>query len=743
VPTRLQIMSQAMQLAVRFLVKEGKPAHPTEVWLQVARMYHAANKDHLTIDDEWAAATSGKTSAEQTLRWTSSELVRVGWLAKTPEGWLATGVGEWSLREYADPVPWRKEAGRRYAAYLRDREQFDLVEAELAAVPAGYWVRARDLAESVDLTTERVVHHLVGNRPDGWFRALDAGGRLPNDAHPMERERTAWLELLESDGIDIGTGRADPLRRLAGEDLRAVVGEAKEEEEEGLASADSRRAWLVRPPARRDAVRGEWFLEGVCALSVDRLPQLPAGAGRTLVAEIVDETYPKRRSDQRMRLVDDIHAFLSQMSMGDLVLTNFGSDFYAGVVIGSPYYFRNPDHPVGAVLELQRTVHWSNPSDPFDFVDDLSGPLAAAIAVPDQSVIELTDFLPELDDRLDGRDPAHVSVTVFDHATATDTASAVVTSARSSARLGADLLDVGEKALADLAAELHCDPDWLKVCLRLLRLKPQLIFQGPPGTGKTYIARKLAFRLAGEKRQNIAFVQFHPAYSYDDFVQGYRPRGEAGGDGTIRFELVAGPLIRLARVAEERPDEPFFVIIDEINRGNLAKIFGELYFLLEYRDEHADLLYRQEDSRPFSLPKNLFVLGTMNTADRSISRLDAAIRRRFSFVTLDPKEEPTRSLLRKWLGKEGLSDLPARVLDELNRRLATKDEFRMPPVGPAYLMKKELYVDGIESGLDLVWKTQIEPLLEEYFGDEIDVPGEFGLAALRPQTAVPAQPSST
>ncbi|EIV91338.1 AAA family ATPase [Frankia sp. QA3] len=734
-------MSRVMQLAVRYLVSAEAPVHPSLVWSKVRQQYPVTDERYPTVDDEWAAATNGKTTAEQTLRWTSSELVRAGWLAKTPEGWLATGVGEWSLREYPDPVSWRKEAGRRYADYRRDRDQFDLVEAELAAVPAGYWVRAGDLAESADLPAERIVHYLVGSRPEGWFRALDVGGRLPRDAHATERERAVWLGLLEADGIDIVTGRADALRQLAGADLRAVVGEADGGDDDVagvLETEQARRAWLVRPPSRRDAVRGEWLPDAVCALPVDLLPQLRPGTGRSVVADAVEATYPKRRSDQRLRLVDDIYAFLSRISIGDLVLTNFGADFYVGEITGSPYYFRNPESPAGAVLELRRTVRWRNPRDPLDFADDLSGPLAAAVAVPDQSVIDLSDFLPELVGRVQGE-----ALTLSGLA-----AGGIVNVGAGEARgpsadptmAAAGLLNVGDDRLEALAARLHVDDDWLRRCLRLLRLKPQMIFQGPPGTGKTFVARELALHLTGQKRENIAFVQFHPAYSYEDFIQGYRPRGEAGGDGSIRFELVSGPLVRLAQAAEEHPDEPFFVIIDEINRGNLAKIFGELYFLLEYRDEVAYLLYRQEDGRPFSLPKNLFILGTMNTADRSISRLDAAVRRRFHFVTLDPAEEPTRSLLRTWLTAQSLSAQPADVLDELNRRLDAKDGFTGSRVGPAYLMKTELYADGIDAGLDLVWLTQIEPLLEEYFygDDETDVHHEFGLDALR-QTAIPPQ----
>jgi 5-methylcytosine-specific restriction enzyme B len=133
------------------------------------------------------------------------------------------------------------------------------------------------------------------------------------------------------------------------------------------------------------------------------------------------------------------------------------------------------------------------------------------------------------------------------------------------------------------AKDLLCDADWLQECVELLRLRPQLVFYGPPGTGKTYLARELARYLAGRAPETVGLVQFHPAYGYEDFVQGYRPRGQPGDGGQIAFDRVSGPLMRLARAAESNPEQPHFLIIDEINRGNLAKIFGELYILLEYR----------------------------------------------------------------------------------------------------------------------------------------------------------------
>ena len=169
-----------------------------------------------------------------------------------------------------------------------------------------------------------------------------------------------------------------------------------------------------------------------------------------------------------------------------------------------------------------------------------------------------------------------------------------------------------EPDLQTLAVELHVPVEFLDKIHTLLEDKKQVIFQGPPGTGKTYVAQKLAEHWA-ESDSNVMLVQFHPSYAYEDFVQGFRPKTADGGQ--VTFELRDGPLRQIAKRAESDRDGDYYLIIDEINRGNIAKVFGELYFLLEYRNTPMRLQYSDE---PFSLPPNLYIIGTMNTADRSI-----------------------------------------------------------------------------------------------------------------------------
>lgn len=266
---------------------------------------------------------------------------------------------------------------------------------------------------------------------------------------------------------------------------------------------------------------------------------------------------------------------------------------------------------------------------------------------------------------------------------------------------------------AALAEELYLPIDFLETINALRKEKQQVIFQGPPGTGKTYVAQKLAQRIAGSK-QRVTLVQFHPSYAYEDFVQGYRPELIDGQPG---FKLKDGPLRRAARQAASEPNADHFLAIDEINRGNLAKVFGELYFLLEYRDREINLQYSDE---PFRLPPNLYIIGTMNTADRSIALVDLALRRRFYFVEFHPDEKPIKGLLRRYLKRESPGmEWIADVVDRANELL--RDD-RHAAIGPSYFMKPDLDEDAVRR----IWQYSVLPYTEErLFGQGEDRLADF------------------
>ncbi len=284
-----------------------------------------------------------------------------------------------------------------------------------------------------------------------------------------------------------------------------------------------------------------------------------------------------------------------------------------------------------------------------------------------------------------------------------------------------------------LAQELTLPAEFLEEVGTLLDDKKQVIFQGPPGTGKTFVAQKLANHLAGSE-DRVTLVQFHPSYSYEDFVQGFRPTLlDSGQPG---FKLTDGPLIRSAKNAEET-DAKHFLIIDEINRGSLARILGELYFLLEYRDEKISLQYQSDTDEKFSLPDNLYIIGTMNTADRSIALVDLALRRRFYFVDFHPDDDPVKSVLRNWLKKKAPSmEWVANVVDAANEKL--KDD-RHAAIGPSYFMKSDLD----EVMVERIWKHSVLPYIEErLFGEGEERIREFDLDKLCAQVTSGPQPES-
>ncbi|WP_082690306.1 AAA family ATPase [Mycobacterium sp. M26] len=452
-------------------------------------------------------------------------------------------------------------------------------------------------------------------------------------------------------------------------------------------TSEVKHAWRVHG----SNVKGQdmvptWRRKGTVSLAASLLRTVQPDISRDELKAFVEEDYKSSGYAQRQEKVDEFYAFLARMHPGDLVVTVSQGNVYFGIITGDPESLKSSD----GRSNLRRTVKWYGSSMP---LSRLPGDIVARLSGQGE-VLDLTGHLAALLALAEHKQPPQ----------------------------GTGILHLPD-ATPELAERLNVPIEWLQECIDLLRDRPQLIFYGPPGTGKTYIAQELARHLTTEA--NVKIVQFHPAYTYEDFFEGYRPREQSGGQ--VGFTLTPGPLRSLVDKAKDNPEAVYVLIIDEINRGNLAKIFGELYFLLEYRDNAIDLLYSADNTEPFSLPKNILILGTMNTADRSIALVDAAMRRRFAFLPLHPSESPTNGVLRKWLKKKNHSSEAADLLDELNARVDDSD-FK---IGPSYFMRAAVHESG-DKGLERVWRTAILPLLEEHhYGDGTDVRARYGLDAIR------------
>ncbi|MEH2260656.1 McrB family protein [Nostoc sp.] len=241
--------------------------------------------------------------------------------------------------------------------------------------------------------------------------------------------------------------------------------------------------------------------------------------------------------------------------------------------------------------------------------------------------------------------------------------------------------------------------------IRIIHRKGQAILYGSPGTGKTYIAEKLAQHLIAGGDGFSELVQFHIGYSYEDFIQGIRPQSQ---DGILAYPLVPGRFLEFCKKAESREDT-CVLIIDEINRANLAQVFGELMYLLEYRDREIPLA----GGNRFRIPKNVRIIGTMNTADRSIANIDHALRRRFAFIELRPNYDVLRRYhLKKGFRVEGLIN----ILQQLNQAIADKNY----EIGISFFL-----TDNLREDIEDIWRMEIEPYLEEYFFNQLKKVDEF------------------
>ena len=261
--------------------------------------------------------------------------------------------------------------------------------------------------------------------------------------------------------------------------------------------------------------------------------------------------------------------------------------------------------------------------------------------------------------------------------------------------------------LSNCAEETGLNETALKIWIQAIHRKKQVILQGPPGTGKTFIAEKLAKHLIGCGDGFSGIIQFHPAYTYEDFIQGIRPQSQ---DGQLTYPIVPGRFIGFCKKAESCQGT-CVLIIDEINRANLSQVFGELMYLLDDRDRTVKLASGQL----FRIPTNVRIIGTMNTADRSIALVDNALRRRFAFIPVYPNYEVLRQYHQREKTNFPVNKLTG-ILEDVNRAINNKHY----ELGISFFLTKTLAED-----IQDIWQMEIEPYLEEYFFDNQAKMDEF------------------
>jgi hypothetical protein len=444
------------------------------------------------------------------------------------------------------------------------------------------------------------------------------------------------------------------------------------------------RVWLYAPG--RDAEHwDEFYRDGIVAIGWNELGDLTELHDQDEIAEKFREAYA--REDNPMNDARACYDFAHKMRPGDIVFAKRGRSRVVGfgTVLGD-YKFE----PGRENYQHIRRIRWDGRGD--WTIDRMLAMKALTDITGDHALVHSLRNLVGLDTTDDAAEVAPLEE-----------------------RIPYTIEEALDGLLLDRAEFEHI--------LNIWKAKRNLIIQGPPGVGKTFIAKRLAYSLMRFKDPSrVGMVQFHQSYSYEDFVQGYRPTSTG-------LTLREGLFLDFCRRAARDKDAPYVFIIDEINRGNLSRIFGELLMLIE-ADKRASawsvpLTYSSSSEAQFFVPENVHILGLMNTADRSLAMVDYALRRRFGFWTLKPQVGSSK--FRLLLAERGI---PAPIIDvlinrieELNKEIADDTA----NLGPGYRIGHSYFCPELPDGIEpVVWlrgviETEIVPLLEEYWVDDPDL----------------------
>lgn len=366
--------------------------------------------------------------------------------------------------------------------------------------------------------------------------------------------------------------------------------------------------------------------------------------------------------------------FLQEMKPGDIVFAKKGMHSVIGRgVVTSEYIYdsEDPEYPNIRKVNWTNTGDWEHPGQ--------------AVMKTLTDITSYTDYVAKLNALIDvneDEDDVEPEETAFPEYTP-------------------------EKFLE----EVYMDGDSYDTLVELIRMKRNVILQGAPGVGKTFAAKRLAYSMMGCKDQNrVMMVQFHQSYTYEDFIEGFRPSSTSNN-----FEIKKGAFANFCQKAAEEPDNEYFFIIDEINRGNLSKIFGELFMLIE-NDKRGNALQLLYSGDKFSVPPNLYIIGMMNTADRSLAMLDYALRRRFAFFEMKPGFESEGFRDYKMAFANPKFDSLIDCVEKLNTVIAADDSLGEDfCIGHSYFCNLSAITD---KALSNIVEYEMVPLLKEYWYDE-------------------------